>query len=140
QVMVPRTDMVTITAGEPVVKAMRLFVRSGFSRIPVVGESVDELAGILYLKDALAYMVGESSQGTTTVDQFMRPALFVPETKVVDDLLDEMRAGNVHIAAVVDEYGGVAGLVTIEHILEELVGELTDEHDPREDDVREMSD
>ncbi|HLR28749.1 MAG TPA: hemolysin family protein [Ruania sp.] len=140
EVMVPRTDMVTITAGEPVVKAMRLFVRSGFSRIPVVGESVDELAGILYLKDALAYMVGESSQGTTTVDQFMRPALFVPETKVVDDLLDEMRAGNVHIAAVVDEYGGVAGLVTIEDILEELVGELTDEHDPREDDVREMSD
>lgn len=140
EVMVPRTDMVTIAEGVSVVKAMRLFVRSGFSRIPVVGDSVDELAGILYLKDALACTVGEDHEAGATVEEIMRPALFVPETKVVDDLLDEMRAGNVHIAVVVDEYGGVAGLVTIEDILEELVGELTDEHDPDEDEVGRLDD
>lgn len=140
EVMVPRTDMVSISTGETVMKAMRLFVRSGFSRIPVVGESVDELAGILYLKDALAHTVDEANASNVTVDRFMRPALFVPETKVVDDLLDEMREDNVHIAVVVDEYGGVAGLVTIEDILEELVGELTDEHDPDEDDVHASAD
>lgn len=136
EVMVPRTDMVTIGTQVPIRKALNLFVRSGYSRVPVVGESVDDLRGVLYLKDALARAVLETEDASVAVDQVLRPALFVPETKVVDDLLDEMREGMVHIAIVVDEYGGVAGLVTVEDILEELVGELTDEHDRSEEEVR----
>ena len=136
EVMVPRTDMVTIGSQVPIRKALNLFVRSGYSRVPVIGESVDDLRGVLYLKDALARSVLDPDDGDIAVDDVLRPALFVPETKVVDDLLDEMREHSVHIAIVVDEYGGVAGLVTVEDILEELVGELTDEHDPSEEEVQ----
>ncbi|WP_147916922.1 hemolysin family protein [Ruania zhangjianzhongii] len=136
EVMVPRTDMVTIGTEVPIRKALNLFVRSGYSRVPVIGESVDDLRGVLYLKDALARSVLDPDDGAVAVDEVLRPALFVPETKVVDDLLDEMRDHSVHIAIVVDEYGGVAGLVTVEDILEELVGELTDEHDPSEEEVQ----
>lgn len=139
-VMVPRTDMVTIGTQVPIRKALNLFVRSGYSRVPVIGESVDDLRGVLYLKDALARAVLDPDDGAVVVDEVLRPALFVPETKVVDDLLDEMRGHSVHIAIVVDEYGGVAGLVTVEDILEELVGELTDEHDRSEEEPREESD
>ncbi|WP_022918095.1 hemolysin family protein [Ruania albidiflava] len=135
EVMVPRTDMVTIHVGVSVRKALNLFVRSGYSRVPVVGDSVDDLRGVLYLKDALAQTVRGGPEETTVVEEVMRPPLFVPETKVVDDLLEEMRDGSVHIAIVVDEYGGVAGLVTVEDILEELVGELVDEHDTEEEEV-----
>ena len=137
EVMVPRTDMVTIHAGVSVHKALNLFVRSGYSRVPVIGDSVDDLRGVLYLKDALARAVrsGTDQAETSLVEEVMRPPLFVPETKVVDDLLEEMREGSVHIAVVVDEYGGVAGLVTVEDILEELVGELVDEHDTEEEEV-----
>ncbi len=135
EVMVPRTDMVTIHADVPVHKALNLFVRSGYSRVPVVGDSVDDLRGVLYLKDALARSVRAGQGDPGLVEAVMRPPLFVPETKVVDDLLEEMRNGSVHIAIVVDEYGGVAGLVTVEDILEELVGELVDEHDTEEDEV-----
>ena len=139
-VMVPRTDMVTIRTQVPIRKALNLFVRSGYSRVPVIGESVDDLRGVLYLKDALARAVLDPDDGAVVVDEVLRPALFVPETKVVDDLLDEMREHSVHIAIVVDEYGGVAGLVTVEDILEELVGELTDEHDRSEEEPREEGD
>ena len=135
EVMVPRTDMVTIHAGVSVHKALNLFVRSGYSRVPVIGDSVDDLRGVLYLKDALARAVRGGAGEASLVEEVMRPPLFVPETKVVDDLLEEMRDGSVHIAVVVDEYGGVAGLVTVEDILEELVGELVDEHDAEEEDV-----
>ncbi|MBK5249741.1 MAG: HlyC/CorC family transporter [Actinomycetales bacterium] len=140
EVMVPRTDMVTIAAGVPLTKAMNLFVRSGFSRVPVVGESVDDLRGVLYLKDVLRHVTNRPERSGDPVDRVMRDAVFVPETKPVDDLLDEMRTAVVHIAVVFDEYGGVAGLVTIEDIVEELVGELTDEHDPSEPEISDDGD
>ncbi|WP_154794675.1 hemolysin family protein [Occultella kanbiaonis] len=135
EVMVPRTDMVTVASGTPLQKAITLFVRSGYSRVPVVGESVDDLLGVLYLKDALRYLTKKPERATAPVDRIMREAVFVPETKPVDDLLDEMRDAVVHIAIVFDEYGGIAGLITIEDILEELVGELVDEHDASEMEV-----
>ena len=130
EVMVPRTDMVTITRGTPLRKAMNLFLRSGFSRVPVVGDSVDDLLGVLYLKD-VARRVHENGTGAEDerVESLMRPAVFVPESKPVDDLLREMQRDLGHVAVVVDEYGGTAGLVTIEDILEEIVGEIVDEYD-----------
>ncbi len=128
EVMVPRTDMITVTADTPLDKAIALFVRSGFSRVPVIGEGVDDLRGVLYLKDALRASRLTSDRELTAAD-VMRPVKMVPEMKLVDDLLREMQAESSHIAVVIDEYGGVAGLVTIEDLLEELVGELQDEHD-----------
>ena len=128
EVMVPRTDMVSIGIDAPLDKAMSLFTRSGFSRVPVVGESADDLHGVVYLKDVLRRWL-RGNTGSLTVADLMREPVFVPETKVVDDLMREMQANQVHIALVVDEYGGIAGLVTIEDLVEELVGEISDEHD-----------
>ena len=133
EVMVPRTDMVTVRAAQPARKALTLLLRSGFSRVPVVGDSVDDLRGVLYLKDVVRHMLGRAEAGhepDSSVIDLARPAYFVPESKPVDDLLRELRDRATHIAMVVDEYGGIAGLVTIEDALEEIVGELTDEHDP----------
>ncbi|MFC4555210.1 hemolysin family protein [Georgenia faecalis] len=140
EVMVPRPDMVTIDADKSLNKALSLFVRSGYSRIPVVGESVDDLLGVLYLKDVLRRTHPRPDLGTTDVASVMRAAVFVPETRRVDDLLREMQAESFHIAMVVDEYGGIAGLVTIEDLLEELVGEMTDEHDRAEPEVEHLED
>jgi CBS domain containing-hemolysin-like protein len=128
EVMVPRTDMVTADRDEPLRRVMRLFLRSGFSRVPVVGASVDDLVGVAYLKDVARVLDADPSAGARPVSEVVRPAVFVPESKPVDDLLRQMQTTS-HIAVVVDEYGGTAGLVTIEDVLEELVGELTDEHD-----------
>ena len=128
EVMVPRTDMVSIGVDAPLDKAMSLFTRSGFSRVPAVGESADDLHGVLYLKDVLRRWLRGNTESLTVAD-LMREPVFVPETKVVDDLMREMQANQVHIALVVDEYGGIAGLVTIEDLVEELVGEISDEHD-----------
>ncbi|QDB78901.1 HlyC/CorC family transporter [Georgenia wutianyii] len=140
EVMVPRPDMVTIDAGKPLTKALALFVRSGFSRVPVVGESVDDVRGVLYLKDVLRRTHMRPEAAGDAVETTVREAVFVPETILVDDLLREMQAKNFHIAMVVDEYGGIAGLVTIEDLLEELVGELTDEHDRAEPVVEHLED
>ncbi|RPF20607.1 hemolysin family protein [Myceligenerans xiligouense] len=134
EVMVPRTDMITVAAGTPLTKVLRLFLRSGFSRVPVVGESVDDVVGVAYLKDVVAAVHwpvedGAGPAGLRPAADVAREAVFVPESKPVDDLLREMQTSASHIALVVDEYGGIAGLVTIEDLLEELVGELTDEHD-----------
>jgi CBS domain containing-hemolysin-like protein len=136
EVMVPRTDMVTVTADTSLDRVLRLFLRSGFSRVPVVGESVDDVVGVAYLKDVVAAVHWPVDRGGSRRDPSQRPAsdvardaVFVPESKPIDDLLREMQASASHIALVVDEYGGVAGLVTIEDLLEEVVGELTDEHD-----------
>ncbi len=129
EVMVPRTDMVTVDADTPLRKVMRLYLRSGFSRVPVVGESVDDLLGIAYLKDVARMLDADPGAATRPVSGVARPAVFVPESKPVDDLLRDMQQKATHIAVVIDEYGGVAGLVTVEDILEELVGELHDEHD-----------
>ena len=135
EVMVPRTDMVTVTADTSLDRVLRLFLRSGFSRVPVVGESVDDVVGVAYLKDVVAavhWPVDDAAARRPSqrpAADVARDAVFVPESKPVDDLLREMQASASHIALVVDEYGGVAGLVTIEDLLEEVVGELTDEHD-----------
>ncbi|WP_369374922.1 hemolysin family protein [Promicromonospora sp. Populi] len=137
EVMVPRTDMVTVHADTSLDRVLRLFLRSGFSRVPVVGESVDDVVGVAYLKDVVAAVVwpvddgarGAREPSRRPASDVARDAVFVPESKPIDDLLREMQASASHIALVVDEYGGVAGLVTIEDVLEEVVGELTDEHD-----------
>ncbi|WP_345037518.1 hemolysin family protein [Georgenia daeguensis] len=140
EVMVPRTDMVTIDADEPLGRAITLFTRSGYSRIPVTGDSTDDLRGILYLKDVMRRVHRRNDTEGLTVADVMREPTFVPETKLVDDLMREMQAESVHIAMVVDEYGGIAGLVTIEDLLEELVGEMVDEHDRAEPEVEHIGD
>ena len=130
EVMVPRTDMVTIDAHKPASAAMRLFIRSGYSRVPVIGEDADDVRGILYLKDVLRRLAAHPEHEGLAVAGFVRDAEYVPEMKPADDLLREMQTGRFHMALAVDEYGGTAGLVTMEDLLEEVVGELTDEHDP----------
>ncbi|MDO4887156.1 MAG: hemolysin family protein [Actinomycetaceae bacterium] len=129
EVMVPRTDMVSIEADVSLREAMSLFTRSGFSRVPVIGQTVDDLLGVVYLKDVLRRSQLDGDVASLSVSDVMREPVFVPETKLVDDLMRDMQADQVHIALVVDEYGGIAGLVTIEDIVEELVGEISDEHD-----------
>ncbi|MBX9246068.1 DUF21 domain-containing protein [Actinotalea ferrariae] len=128
-VMVPRTDMITLPSGTPLRKALSLFLRSGYSRVPVVGRSVDDVLGVLYFKDVVRHIHLHPGSDGEPVDALLRPPVFVPESKPADDLLREMQQGAFHMAMVVDEFGGIAGLVTIEDALEEIVGELTDEHD-----------
>jgi CBS domain containing-hemolysin-like protein len=130
EVMVPRTDMVFIEADKTVEQALSLALRSGFSRIPVVGENEDDVVGIAYLKDIVAWSHEHpGAEATEKVATVMRPASYVPDSKPVDELLRQMQAQRNHVAIVIDEYGGTAGLVTIEDILEEIVGEITDEYD-----------
>ncbi|RXR26143.1 HlyC/CorC family transporter [Oerskovia turbata] len=140
EVMVPRTDMITTPASTPLSKALALFLRSGFSRLPVTGTSVDDLVGVVYFKDVVKVVHASPDAASRRVEDVARPAIFVPESKPVDDLLREMQASASHIAMVVDEYGGVAGLVTIEDALEEIVGELTDEHDRTGPEVEDLGD
>ncbi|MGB6456284.1 MAG: hemolysin family protein [Streptosporangiaceae bacterium] len=130
EVMVPRTDMVFVERSKLLGQVLSLALRSGFSRIPVIGENLDDVIGIAYLKDVMT-RIHEHPEGETveTVETVMRPATFAPDSKPVDDLLREMQARHVHLAIVIDEYGGTAGLVTIEDILEEIVGEIADEYD-----------
>ena len=120
EVMVPRTDMVTIDAHKPASAAMRLFIRSGYSRVPVIGEDADDVRGILYLKDVLRRLAAHPEHEALAVAGFVRDAEYVPETKPADDLLREMQTGRFHMALAVDEYGGTAGLVTMEDLLEEV--------------------
>jgi CBS domain containing-hemolysin-like protein len=129
EVMVPRTDVVWLESDKTVSQALALALRSGFSRIPVVGENVDDVVGVIYLKDLVRRAQDVERAKTTTLAEVMRPASFVPESKPVDVLLREMQLRRTHISIVIDEYGGTAGLLTIEDILEEIVGEITDEYD-----------
>jgi CBS domain containing-hemolysin-like protein len=136
EVMVPRPEVVFIERGKTVRQAVSLALRSGFSRIPVVGENEDDVVGIVYLKD----LVRRSHDGKEgdKVEDVMRPPTYVPDSKPVDELLREMQNQQVHMAVVIDEYGGTAGVVTIEDILEEIVGEIADEYDreaPRIEDL-----
>ena len=140
EVMVPRTDMVSIDDDRTARAAMSLFLRSGFSRIPVLGKDVDDVVGLLYLKDVMRRLNADPDAGTLPVTELMRPMVFVPESKPVDDLLREMQLDHAHFAVVVDEYGGTAGLVTIEDILEEIVGEITDEYDREAPEVENLDD
>ena len=130
EVMVPRTDMVFIERDQTLGWALSLALRSGFSRIPVVGESTDDVVGIAYLKDIVAW--DHEHPGTADaerVEKVMRHATYVPESKPVSELLRQMQVRRIHVAVVIDEYGGTAGMVTIEDILEEIVGEIADEYD-----------
>jgi CBS domain containing-hemolysin-like protein len=133
EVMVPRTEMVWIEADKTAGQATSLAVRSGHSRIPVIGENVDDIVGVVYLKDLVQKTYYSQNGGRDTkVNEVMRPAVFVPDSKPLDDLLREMQRDRNHMALLVDEYGAIAGLVTIEDILEEIVGEIADEYDTGE--------
>ncbi|WP_426762887.1 hemolysin family protein [Pseudarthrobacter sp. 1G09] len=129
-VMVPRTDIVGIDSGASLHEAMSLFLRSGYSRVPVIGEDTDHILGIVYLKDVAA-VVHELDAGAEppTVDSMAREVRYVPESKPVSDLLRELQKESTHVAIVIDEYGGTAGLVTLEDLIEEIVGEIVDEYD-----------
>ncbi|MCW2711096.1 MAG: hypothetical protein JWP24_1290 [Marmoricola sp.] len=141
EVMVPRTDVVYIERTKTLRQAMSLFLRSGFSRVPVVGEDLDDIVGFAYIKDISKRVFDRQAAETTeTVESMMRPVFHAPDSKPVDDLLRAMQAERRHIAVVVDEYGGTAGIVTIEDILEEIVGEITDEFDAEEESVEELED
>jgi CBS domain containing-hemolysin-like protein len=141
EVMVPRTDMVFIEGDRTVEQALSLALRSGFSRIPVVGENQDDVVGIAYLKDIVEWSHEHpGAEATEKVATVMRPATYVPDSKPVDELLRQMQAQRIHVAIVIDEYGGTAGLVTIEDILEEIVGEITDEYDNERPPVEWLSD
>ncbi len=128
EVLVPRIDMITLTATATAESALDLILEAGRSRIPVLGDGIDNVEGVLYARDLLTLM-DEGGEESTLVSDLMRSAYFVPETKRVSELLREMQASQVHLAIVVDEFGGTAGLVTIEDLLEELVGEIADEYD-----------
>ena len=141
EVMVPRTDMVVIDHDKVLRQALSLFLRSGFSRIPVVDDGPDDVQGVLYLKDVTRRVFSDAAaELSVPVRDVMRPAHFVPESKPVDDLLREMQRDQSHVAVVVDEYGGTAGLVTIEDVIEEIVGEITDEYDREDTPVEHLDD
>jgi putative hemolysin len=137
-VVVPRVDVVAVPAAMPLKEAIERFLSSGFSRLPVYGESLDDVVGILYVKDLFQRIWSDQSAAERPAAELARPAYFVPESKPIDELLAELRARRTHIAIVVDEYGGVAGLVTLEDLLEELVGEISDEFDPGHEPIREI--
>ncbi|PWG60765.1 hemolysin family protein [Bifidobacterium catulorum] len=129
EIMVPRTDMICIGKDEPLGSVLKMFSRSGFSRVPIIGDSVDDLVGIAYLKDAVRAVAFNPAAADRPVSSIKRDPLLVPESKPVDDLFHQMQRQRQHVAIVVDEYGGIAGLVTIEDTIEQIVGELEDEHD-----------
>ncbi|CAN7518507.1 hemolysin family protein [Mycolicibacterium frederiksbergense] len=132
EVMVPRTEMVWIESDKTAAQALSLAVRSGHSRLPVIGENVDDVVGVVYLKDLVQQTSAENGRVDTRVGEVMRPAVFVPDSKPLDTLLREMQRDRKHMALLVDEYGAIAGLVTIEDVLEEIVGEINDEYDADE--------
>ncbi|WP_156688104.1 hemolysin family protein [Mycobacterium sp. Marseille-P9652] len=133
EVMVPRTEMIWIESDKTASQAINLAVRSGHSRIPVIGENVDDIVGVVYLKDLVQQtLLARDGGKSTTVAQVMRPAVFVPDSKPLDALLREMQRDRIHMALLVDEYGAIAGLVSIEDVLEEIVGEIADEYDQAE--------
>jgi CBS domain containing-hemolysin-like protein len=141
EVMVPRTEMVFIERNKTLRQAISLSLRSGFSRIPVIGENADDIVGVIYLKDMVRRTFEHhEAEREENVESLMRPTSFVPDSKPADELLKDMQAARVHMAIVVDEYGGTAGLVTIEDILEEIVGEIADEYDTAAPEVTQLDD
>ncbi len=136
EIMAPRIDIVALEVNETIDDAMKLIVARGFSRIPLYDETVDNIVGIIYAKDLMRCLTENRRPSLRDV---ARPPYFIPESKRVDELLDELRLSKVHIAIVVDEYGGTAGLVTIEDLLEEIVGEIQDEYDREEAPIERIS-
>jgi CBS domain containing-hemolysin-like protein len=140
EVMVPRTDMVVIDHDKTCRHGLNLMLRSGYSRVPVVGEDTDDILGILYLKDVARRTTHDPNGNAVLVTEVMRPPTFVPESKPADALLKDMQRDQVHVTIVIDEYGGTAGLVTIEDILEEIVGEIADEYDREDPEIEQLDD
>ncbi|MCG0288260.1 hemolysin family protein [Streptomyces sp. PSAA01] len=140
EVMVPRTDLVVIERFKTIRQALTLALRSGFSRIPVTGENEDDIVGVVYLKDLVRKTHIHREAEAELVSTAMRPATFVPDTKNAGDLLREMQQERNHVAVVIDEYGGTAGIITIEDILEEIVGEITDEYDRELPPIEDLGD
>jgi len=139
EVMIPRTDMITVDGDDTLGTAMGLLLSRGVSRMPVLGEDIDDVLGILYLRD-VARLTYEQTSGaeSITAAELARPALFVPESKKADDTMRQMQLESNHLAMVVDEYGGIAGLVTLEDLIEELVGDISDEYDREVADFEEI--
>jgi len=139
-IMTPRTDFDCMPSGAPVSDVARTIMETGHSRIPIYQDTRDNIIGIAYAKDLLALLV-DPERHASPVNEIMRPPVFVPETKLVSELLQEFRTRKNHIAIAVDEYGGTSGLATIEDILEQIVGDIEDEHDaPREEEIRKLAD
>ncbi|HXR44453.1 MAG TPA: hemolysin family protein [Pseudolysinimonas sp.] len=140
EVMIPRTDMITIDGDASIGSAMGLFLGTGVSRMPVIGKDADEVFGILYLRDVARLTHEKKHDRATHARELAKPALFVPESKKADETLREMQLHSNHLAMVVDEYGGIAGLVTLEDLIEELVGDISDEYDKELPDVVDLGD
>ncbi|MGH9280741.1 MAG: hemolysin family protein [Acidimicrobiales bacterium] len=138
EVMVPRTDMVTVPSDATASEVMDVMMKAGYSRVPVTGENIDDIIGIAYAKDLWRAL--RASRGDVAVRDLVRTARFVPETKRVAELMPEMQREKSHMAVVVDEYGGTAGLATLEDLIEELVGEIVDEYDAEEAPVEPLPD
>ena len=137
EIMVPRLDIVAVEVSEPLSLALDLIIANGHSRIPVYEDSIDHLLGVLYAKDLLLCLRDGSQD--ISVRQLLRQAYFVPQSKKLDELFEEMQAHRIHMALAVDEYGGTAGLVTIEDLLEEIVGEIQDEYDSEEPQLKKLA-
>ncbi len=141
EVMIPRTDMVTIDSDESIGAAMGLFLSRGVSRVPVIGVDVDEVIGVLYLRDVARLSYERPKRlDSVMLDSLVRPAQFIPESKKADDTLRQMQLESNHLAMVVDEYGGIAGLVTLEDLIEELVGDISDEYDHEIIEIEDLGD
>lgn len=139
-VMVPRTDMVTVDASASTREAMAIFLDKGISRVPIIDDEADDVVGVLYLKDLVQFgFRDEAGWRDAPISRIARPAVFVPESMKAETLLQQMKRDAVHVCLVIDEYGGVSGLVTLEDLIEELVGEIADEYDPRADEVTEIA-
>jgi magnesium and cobalt transporter len=137
EIMVPKVEMVTVGIDEPVSSYIDRVIQSGHSRYPVLGNNMDEVSGILLAKDLLPIL--STGQTKFNIQDMLREAKVIPETKKADSLLEEFKKDRSHLAIVVDEYGAISGLVTIEDILEELVGEIEDEHDNEEEELIQIS-
>jgi CBS domain containing-hemolysin-like protein len=131
EIMIPRIDVLALSATTPIAEAIDTLLSSGFSRVPVFEGTIDNIRGLLYVKDLLM-ATREGNEGES-LEEILRPAYFVPETKKVDELLEELQTQRIHMAIVVDEYGGMAGVVTLEDIVEEIIGEIQDEYDQSEE-------
>ena len=137
EIMTPRTDMATVEITDPVVEALATAVEHGYSRLPVYQDDIDHVVGVLYIKDLLPY-VGRAIPKTVTIRKLLRDTMFVPDTKKCDELFEEMNEKHLQMSIVVDEYGGVAGIVTIEDLLESIVGNMQDEFDNEEEEVNQL--
>ncbi len=138
-VMTPRTDIDCVPSQSPLMDVAKFIVESGHSRIPVFNDTRDNIIGIVHAKDLLRSLV-EPERQNAPVDELMREPFFVPETKGIRELLQEFRTRKLHIAIAIDEYGGTSGIITIEDVIEEIVGDIEDEHDaPKEEDIRQLS-